>query len=201
MSAIRFSAVLLLCVNAGCVSTTISDLSFKSASIVREDQQPELADRKVIRPETPYLNLKVEFTSDIDLVKYREENTTSMGGSAWICDSKLDRELSRIDGWGIYFRGQEITQRLLSGTQSLPEKPPFTYYIFLNINGRAGRGAIHGTPLPGYDLRQVSSDICYDIRGAKSAMLFGYKSNVLRVPEAVLKSALEHYRSANPINP
>jgi hypothetical protein len=181
----------MLCTS--CISMGVPDLALQSVELVDQAEQPELAGWNVSREEKPYRLLKVSFTSSIDLPRYLAENSYPMGNTAVFCDSSQSREFARASSSSVY--QNEVKVEGYTYRAPLQGKAPYTYYSFFNLSRRTNQYYVQGTALPPYDLRQKAVDLCFDLRGGAAPSPFGYKSNIVRIPAALIESAIKN--SAN----
>jgi hypothetical protein len=199
---VLFAATLL----GGCISNTPVDLALASVQAVDwrdQDEMPGPGASPILGlvptrdlalmgqsvtggPKPPRLLLKVEFTSTLNLAKFAIDNSYSLGSIA----HAYDRSADAYAGFAspvIYWQGQRLGQHEPDPIERRrgPASEPIRYYFFTNV-------ARVGPPQPGQDdfnLLRSPQDICFTLRGGSNSG-FGYQSNTVVIPKAVIAAAL-----------
>lgn len=163
---ILVAAVMLL---SGC--TLDFETSFEGLSMVREEPPDIVAQHSLPGKEMPFVPLtgmlRLDFASDTDLAKLRENDGYHTGFDATICGSGEE-----MMAWG------EIYQNTTVPTDA---DDRHHYSVFL----------ITSWPDYDYNLKLKPESICVQFRAGKMVTLFSYRSNIFVVDREQVIRAFE----------
>ncbi len=142
------------------------------------------------------LALKLTFQSSIDLADHTQDSYgTSV--SATFCDTALQfRDYVGTPApnlaWGSLYADNEQMVEPKQLQQGFPEGTDRTlYYAYLTIARPPPPAGQWSHPDHSWDLRADPHDVCVQISTMKTYVLSGTRSNVIRIPAAVLRTAFK----------
>jgi hypothetical protein len=168
------------------------DLALASVSVVDWKDYPDKPSNSP-RTDTERKSramLKIEFTTNTNLLMFSNENKYWLGISSWFCDHPHDSDWLFPAIPTFYWRGLEASPDIVE--QNVPgstaTKGPFTYYILADVTsfGNAPSGV---SPRRLYDLRQTAEDICFNV-DVGQIIWIPYRSNTIVVPKEAIAAAL-----------
>jgi hypothetical protein len=186
---------------SGCLSVQgPTDLKFVSVKIadLREETDVIFGDPRPSSPE-----LRIDFSSKTDFVKFAHKYEFNIGGIGCLCNSPKDAD-EELMGPYLFWNDFVVDPYVWDSPQYRrvlvqgEAHQLIIYHVYFALI-QSGRPSLYGEkPIFPYDLQHNPSDICFFIRGG-NMLGTTFRSNTVVVPKADIVAALQ--KTGKPTRP